>query len=88
MAQTDWHYLRPQLAGKYLNLFASVNKNTTQNALRRLSNKNLIEKVLEYKVEIICTEEQIKAAVVALKKSHPYESPSYQAFRFEIEEIY
>lgn len=44
---------------------------------------NQLEKVPEYKVEIICTKEQIKDAVEALKQAHPYESPSYQVFRFE-----
>lgn len=39
---------------------------------------NQLEKVPEYKVEIICTEEQIKEAVQALKKAHPYEIPAYQ----------
>ena len=42
-----------------------------------------LEKVPEYKVEIICTEEQIKDAVAALKKAHPYEMPSYQVIRIE-----
>lgn len=45
---------------------------------------NQLEKVPEYKVEIICTEDQIKKAVTVLKKAHPYESPSYQAIRFEM----
>jgi structural toxin protein (hemagglutinin/hemolysin) RtxA len=44
---------------------------------------NQLEKVAEYKVEIVCTEEQIKAAVAALRKAHPYESPYYQAIHFE-----
>ncbi|CZH13930.1 NGG1p interacting factor NIF3 [Legionella pneumophila serogroup 1] len=45
---------------------------------------NQLERVPEYKVEIVCTDEQIKAAVAALKKAHPYESPSYQVFHFEM----
>ena len=44
---------------------------------------NKLEKVSEYKVEVICTEEQIKDAVAALKQAHPYETPSYQVVRFE-----
>ena len=39
---------------------------------------NKLEKVAEYKVEIVCTQEQIKAAVAALKQTHPYETPAYQ----------
>ena len=45
---------------------------------------NKLEKISEYKVEIICTEEQIQDAVAALKLTHPYEKPSYQVFRMEI----
>lgn len=35
------------------------------------------------KVEIICTEDQIKDAVAALIETHPYETPSYQVLRLE-----
>lgn len=42
-----------------------------------------LERVPEYKVEIVCTKEQIKAAIIALKEAHPYESPAYQAYCFE-----
>lgn len=45
---------------------------------------NQLEKVPEYKVEIVCTKEQIKDAIAALKLSHPYETPSYQVVRLEI----
>lgn len=38
---------------------------------------NKLEKVSEYKVEIICTKEQIKNAVAAMKAAHPYETPAY-----------
>lgn len=44
---------------------------------------NQLEKVPEYRVEIICTEKQIKDAIAILKTAHPYESPSYQVFRIE-----
>lgn len=37
-----------------------------------------LETVAEYKVEIMCTDEQIKLAVSALKQAHPYEEPAYQ----------
>lgn len=42
-----------------------------------------LEKVPEYKVEVICTKDQIKEAVAALKATHPYETPSYQVVRLE-----
>ena len=44
---------------------------------------NKLEKVAEYKVEIICTEEQIRNAVTALKQAHPYETPAYQVIKIE-----
>lgn len=44
---------------------------------------NKLNKVPEYKVEIICTEAQIKPAVLALKQAHPYETPSYQIVKFD-----
>jgi hypothetical protein len=37
-----------------------------------------IEQVNEYRVETICTNDTIKAAVSALKLAHPYEEPAYQ----------
>jgi len=42
-----------------------------------------LEKVTEYKVEIMCTKEQIYDAVAALKRAHPYETPAYQVLRVE-----
>lgn len=44
---------------------------------------NQLEKVPEYKVEIICTTDQIPHAVAALKKAHPYETPAYYVLRLE-----
>ncbi len=44
---------------------------------------NTLEKIPEYKVEIICTDERITAAVEALKRAHPYETPAYQVFKLE-----
>lgn len=44
---------------------------------------NCLEKIIEYKVEMICSENQIHAAITALKKSHPYETPAYQVTRCE-----
>lgn len=44
---------------------------------------NILEKVEEYKVEIACTEQQIQAAVDALKLAHPYETPAYHVTKCE-----
>jgi len=42
-----------------------------------IGKKNIIEKVMEYKVEMICKEEFLKDTIDAMKKSHPYETPAY-----------
>lgn len=40
-----------------------------------------LEQVTEYKVEMVCTDELIEAAVAALKLAHPYEEPAYEVYR-------
>ncbi|MDY0233982.1 MAG: NGG1p interacting factor NIF3 [Sulfurimonas sp.] len=42
-----------------------------------------VEKVQEYKVEMICSDELIKEAVKVLKESHPYEEVAYEVFKME-----
>ena len=42
-----------------------------------------LETVEEYKVEMVCAQHLIKAAVAALKKAHPYEEPAYDVIRLE-----
>lgn len=44
---------------------------------------NQLERVPEYKVETVCPKEHINAVIDALKRAHPYESPSYQVMRIE-----
>lgn len=44
---------------------------------------NRLEKVIEYKVEMICSDVFIQAAIAALKKAHPYETPAYDVTRVE-----
>lgn len=39
---------------------------------------NHLETVAEYKVETVCATNYITAVIAALKKAHPYETPSYQ----------
>lgn len=36
-----------------------------------------LEKLVEYKVEMVCHPDYIEAAVVALKAAHPYEEPAW-----------
>lgn len=35
------------------------------------------KQVAEYKVEMVCADDHIQAAITALKASHPYEEPAY-----------
>ena len=42
---------------------------------------NQLEKVIEYKVEMICTAAAIKEVVQALLSSHPYEEPAYEVYK-------
>ncbi|MDF1678427.1 MAG: NGG1p interacting factor NIF3 [Legionellaceae bacterium] len=44
---------------------------------------NRLEHVSEYKVEIVCTEAQLKPAVAALLKAHPYATPAYHVIKCE-----
>ena len=38
---------------------------------------DLIEKVKEYKIELVCAEVFLKASIKAMKHAHPYETPAY-----------
>ncbi|VVP72431.1 GTP cyclohydrolase 1 type 2 [Pseudomonas fluorescens] len=42
-----------------------------------------VEKVEEWKVELVVADELIVAVVAALKLSHPYETPAYEVWRLE-----
>lgn len=42
-----------------------------------------LERVEELKVELVCEDHLIRAAVAALKQAHPYEEPAYDVWRLE-----
>lgn len=44
---------------------------------------NQVEKVQEYKIELVCSGELIQQAIQALKAAHPYEEPAYQVIKLE-----
>ena len=44
-----------------------------------------VEHVTEWKLEMICPENQLRAVIEALRKAHPYETPAFQHWRVEIE---
>lgn len=45
---------------------------------------DILEKVEEYKVEMICSDGLIKEAIKVLKETHPYEEVAYEVFRMEV----
>ncbi len=46
-----------------------------------LGRVNQLEKVVEYKVEMICTDAVIKEVVQTLLSVHPYEEPAYEVYK-------
>ena len=46
-----------------------------------LGQVNQLEKVVEYKVEMICTEAAIKEVLQTLLSVHPYEEPAYEVYK-------
>lgn len=42
-----------------------------------------IERVAEYRVEMVCEAALLGAVIAALKASHPYEEPAYDVVRLE-----
>ncbi|WP_339487473.1 YqfO family protein [Pseudomonas sp. EL_65y_Pfl2_R95] len=46
-----------------------------------LGNEGVVERLSEWKVELVVADELIHETVKALKTSHPYEAPAYQVWR-------
>src|SRR5687768_14190660 len=42
-----------------------------------------LEQVQEDRVEMVCDSQYIDAAITALRKTHPYETPAFQVIRLE-----
>jgi structural toxin protein (hemagglutinin/hemolysin) RtxA len=45
--------------------------------------ENFLEKVEEYKVEMVCASEHIKAVISTLLSTHPYETVAYEVYKLE-----
>lgn len=41
---------------------------------------NQLEQLYEYRVEMVCADAFIKAAVAALRQAHPYEEPAFDVW--------
>ncbi|QJQ96105.1 MULTISPECIES: YqfO family protein [Halomonadaceae] len=48
-----------------------------------LGDVGTLERVEELKVELVCRDSLIHAAVAALKLAHPYEEPAFDVWRLE-----
>ena len=48
-----------------------------------IGQKGQLETVAEFKVEMVCDDEYINAAIEALKKAHPYEEPAFDVCKLE-----
>ncbi|WP_017937361.1 YqfO family protein [Zestomonas thermotolerans] len=46
-----------------------------------LGETGVVERVEEWKVEMVVADELIHAAVKALKQAHPYETPAFEVWR-------
>ncbi|MDF1644798.1 MAG: YqfO family protein [Pseudomonadales bacterium] len=42
-----------------------------------------VEQVEEYRVEMVCSDEKVTAAVEALRRAHPYEEPAFDLIKLE-----
>lgn len=40
-----------------------------------------LERVVEFKVELVCEDDLIRPAIEALRRSHPYEAPAFDVWR-------
>jgi hypothetical protein len=40
-----------------------------------------LERVLEFKIEMICEEHLYENVIVAMKAAHPYETPAYYGIK-------
>lgn len=48
-----------------------------------LGERGVLERVEEFRVELVCRDGLIRQAIGALKQAHPYEEPAYEIYRIE-----
>ena len=48
-----------------------------------LGSVDQIERVTEYRVELVCDDGLIEGVIRAFKQAHPYEEPAYEVYRME-----
>ena len=45
-----------------------------------IGQQGMISQVEEYRLEVVCDETRVRAALSAMIAAHPYEAPAYEAF--------
>lgn len=48
-----------------------------------IGSQDTLERVAEYRVEMVCADVAIKAVINALRQAHPYEEPAFDVIRVE-----
>ena len=48
-----------------------------------IGQQGVIETVQEYRVELVCEDHLVAAAVAALRAAHPYEEPAFDVWKLE-----
>lgn len=46
-----------------------------------LGRQGEVERVAEYRVELVCADDLLRPAISALKAAHPYEEPAYDVWQ-------
>lgn len=46
-----------------------------------LGQRDELTQLNEYRVEMVCADEHVVAAIAALRQAHPYEEPAFDAWR-------
>ena len=54
-----------------------------ENSNPAIGSVNKYEQVKELKIELVCEDDYVKAAIQAVKQSHPYEEPAYDVWKLE-----
>ncbi len=60
-----------------------VNLNPLKNANPVIGQLDKLETIKEYKVEMICTNNNLNSAINAMKSAHPYEQVAYAVIKME-----
>lgn len=46
-----------------------------------LGQHDVLERVAEYRVELVCADDRVESVLAAMRRAHPYEEPAYDAWQ-------